>query len=97
MNANEVLHDGSIGDLAYWDTIGGGLIPCKVIDIPAAGCGRWHSGGSVVVRLTATRGAWKRGEVIRSNASGVIPRGMVQFKKNGFAIVDVRYSWGVEK
>lgn len=63
------------GDLAYCDAFLSGLIPCKVLDIEPASV----SGYAITVVLTATRGAWKRGEVLvrHSTDRSVIPRGAV--------------------
>jgi hypothetical protein len=92
---SDAIHDGAVGELAYADFFGGGLVPCKVIGIETAGCGRWVSGGKIVVRLTASRGAWKRGEIHTCNASSVVPRKMARIDRDGFTVIDVRYSWGV--
>ena len=95
MSGNEIIHDGTVGELAYADFFRGGLVPCKVVAIETAGCGRWASGGKIVVRLTADRGGYRRGEIHTCNASSVVPRKMARIDRNGFTVVDVRYSWGV--
>jgi hypothetical protein len=63
------------GTLAYFDTMRSGLIPCKVVSIKA----RETSGHDVTVRLTASRGAYKRGEtVFQISARYVVPRASVR-------------------
>lgn len=92
---HSIIHDGAVGELAYADIPRAGLIPCKVVEIHVAGCGRWASGGKIEVRITANRGVYKRGERITCSACDVIPRKMARINRNGFTVVDVRYSWGV--
>ena len=72
---------------AYFDTFAG-LVPCKVIAINDANAGvkgmdgrDWTgctSGCEVTFKLTANRGAYKRGEVLTDNALHVIPRSYVR-------------------
>lgn len=60
------------GDLAYFDTFSG-LIPCKVLGITGAS-GRASSSQTVRFKLTASRGAYRRGEYLESDGLHVIPR-----------------------
>jgi hypothetical protein len=63
------------GALAYFDTMRSGLIPCKVLSIEA----RENQGHNVAVKLTAARGAYKRGETVSSiSARYVVPRSAVR-------------------
>lgn len=61
---------GRAGDFAYIDGFAG-LVPCKVLTI---------DGASLVVRITATRGAYKRGEVSTHSAHFVTPRSAIVFR-----------------
>ena len=81
------------GDLAFHDCgPWGGMIPCRVVSVDAPGDGRTCNRGRVTVRLTATRGPWKRGETITGDTVDVIPRPMARRRRLGWAI-DVRYRW----
>lgn len=68
------------GDLAYVDSFAG-LIPCKVISI-TGNSGRCGSDQSVTVKLTANRGAYKRGQTLVEWGWHIIPRYAVM--KNGY-------------
>jgi hypothetical protein len=59
------------GTLAYVDAYGTPLIPCKVEAVAP-------DGSEVKVKLTATRGAFKRGEVLTRRQSDIIPRDKVR-------------------
>lgn len=70
----QLIHVYNMGTLAYLDTFAG-LVPCKVIRIDKPGNGSLVSNGSLAVKLTASRGAYKKGEVLdRQSASQVVPR-----------------------
>lgn len=60
------------GQLAYLDSFAG-AIPCKVLSITGTS-GRAGSDQTATVRLTAGRGAYKRGEVLTYWGMYVIPR-----------------------
>jgi len=63
------------GALAHWDSFTAGCIPCKVLAVTGEG-GAPSTAAECVVRLTASRGVYKRGEVLRNQgALHVIPRG----------------------
>lgn len=66
------------GALAYADFFGAGLVPCKVLAVAEPGDGRHVTRGRVVVRLTATRGPWKRGEVLTVTGPDAVPRDCVR-------------------
>ena len=62
------------GELAYWETVRrSGLVPCKVTAVVQKG-----QGIKVHFKLTATRGAYKRGEELKDNPWRVIPRTSVR-------------------
>jgi hypothetical protein len=77
------------GQLAFLDTFAG-LVPCKVRtlvldDDSPAGVLRW----TVTVKLTATRGAYKRGEVLTfagDDGRNVVPRSAVYVRNYKFRI-----------
>ena len=64
------------GSLAYYDCFAG-LIPCKVLSITGTS-GMCGSDQQVTFKLTASRGAYKRGEVLNSWGLHVVPRGAVR-------------------
>ena len=74
------------GDLAYFDCFAG-LIPCKVLAITgshgAASTGFASSSQTVRFKLTARRGAYRRGEVLESFGLHVVPRGAVRRLQSG--------------
>jgi hypothetical protein len=59
------------GMLAYYNTTFNGLIPCKVLQVVR---GPGPNGWAVEIRLTATRKAYKVGEVLTVPADEVPPR-----------------------
>lgn len=66
------------GTPAYYDTFSG-LIPCKVLEItqPAEGfrCGPYDA---IRFKLTADRGAYKKGEILVADAAHVPPQKMIR-------------------
>ena len=74
---------------AFYDSFAG-LIPAKVIAIEP-----WDHGLNVTLKLTATRGAYRRGEEIVTNASRAVPREAVYMKRGMFFIQP--YTWDVER
>lgn len=76
------------GELAYWDTFSG-LVPCKVLTVTQK---KWVQGLSLQVRLTATRGAYKRGETTWVRAKGIVPRSSVRSYDHKYVIV-ADYEW----
>lgn len=71
-----------LGKLAYYDSISG-LIPCKVFNV---------TGEYITFEITATRGAYKRNEVLYSIPRNVIPRKMVHVR-NGQYRIKTGYQW----
>ncbi|TDC01138.1 hypothetical protein E1091_03465 [Micromonospora fluostatini] len=69
------------GDLAYLDVIGTPLVPCRVESVKGR-AGAPGTGQEITVKLTADRGAYKRGEVLTFSGSSVVPRSSV-FVRNG--------------
>ena len=78
------------GELAYWDTFAG-LVPCKVLEIRSNELDRL----SLRVKLTATRGAYKRGEVAWVRSRAIVPRGSVRTRNHKHLIV-ADYEWVLE-
>ena len=72
--------------LAYFDSFSG-LIPCKVIDIKES-----PGLGNIRIKLTAGRGAYRRGEVLESTWIHVVPRSHVRMSKYGARIIG-GYNW----
>jgi hypothetical protein len=79
--------------LAYLDTFAG-LVPCVIVAIDGESIGRRAVGEkSITIRLTATRGAYKRGEILRESAVDVPPRNCVIRRRYGSTInSSYRYS-----
>lgn len=72
------------GELAYFDSFAG-LIPCKVLSINGES-GQANSKQEVTFQITAPRGPYKRGELVRSSARWVIPRDAIKRRKHGTTI-----------
>lgn len=75
--------------LAYYDSIYSGLVPVKVTEIARDP----HSDRlRLSARVTATRGVYKRGDmIVESPPSRIVPRSVVYYR-NGIAMI-ARYSW----
>jgi len=69
------------GDLAYVETVFNGLIPVKILD-QAAHRTATRTVDGVKVKVTAERGAYRRGEVMTVEEQAVIPRSHV-FRRGG--------------
>lgn len=85
------------GNLAFYDTFSG-LIPCKVISVSDnPGFPENLRGASsdckITFRLTANRGAYKRGETLESDALKVIPRPFIIRRKNSMPRIRGGYRW----
>ena len=67
------------GVMAYLDTFSG-LVPCRVESVDDA--------GNVTVKLTGTRGAYKRGETLTGQRAGlsVVPRTAVFVRSGRYVI-----------
>lgn len=69
------------GCLAYYDAFCFGLVPCKVL--------RVYPNYRVKIQLTANRGrfdTYKRGEVIETQCSVVVPRDAVRIRDGKYRI-----------
>jgi hypothetical protein len=64
------------GDLAYFDSFAG-LVPCKIIAMTGRS-GIASTAQEIVLRLTARRGAYRRGEVVLTTGLHAVPRGAVR-------------------
>lgn len=73
----------AVGTLAFFDTLSAGLIPCKVVAV---------ADGAVNIKLTATRKAYKRGEIIAADAFSVVPRNHV-FTRGFHYRIRTNYRW----
>lgn len=71
-----------VGELAFLDSFAG-LVPCRVLAIGDAS----EALRSVRVKVTATRGAYRRGEEVESNVLNVCPREAVRRRKHGAVIL----------
>lgn len=73
-------------NLAYVDSLRNGLIPCKPIGL--------HE-HTITARITANRGAYKRGDIVEYSVDMIIPRRAV-FYRSG--IPHIRgYTWYTAK
>ena len=81
----------NLGNLAYYDSQLG-LIPCKVTSIRV-----YNEFGHYQVNftVTATRGAYKKGEKLYSAPRYVVPRKMVHIR-NGQYGIKTDYAWHME-
>lgn len=80
----------TVGALAYVDTFSG-MVPCVVVGVLRESHGFIVGDrDSVTVRLTADRGAYKRGEITSASASNIIPRKM-RFVRSGQYRIDTIY------
>lgn len=70
----------AVGQLAYYDTFNG-AIPCKVLHITGQS-NQPISSVDVKFKLTAARGAWKKGEIITCSSLWVFPR-KARHQRNG--------------
>lgn len=79
----------TLGNLAYYDTLFSGLVPCKVTGIRV-----YNEFGHYEVNftITATRGGYKAGEKLFSRPNYVIPRKMVRVR-NGHYVINPSYAW----
>jgi len=81
-NSTVTIKKHYINELAYFDSFSG-MIPCKVINI---------SNDKITVKLTGTRGAYKRGEILTFNTLHIVPRESVHFRKYETTISN-NYQW----
>jgi hypothetical protein len=84
------------GALAYLDTFSG-LVPVKVVRVITGGYGWVQAGspereGHLEVKVTAPRGPYKKGELVKTKAGNVVPRKHVRARKYGSRILS-NYIW----
>ncbi len=79
------------GELAYLDTFAG-LVPCKVTAVRVSS-DEGYERVRVSVKLTATRGAYRRGELIdNQDGAYVVPRCKVRVRDHKYRI-RTDYAW----
>jgi len=78
----------TIGALAYYDSLTAGLIPCRVEKHVERSD---YAGPEVVVKFTASRGPYKRGETVQSLPRYIVPRFAVHTRGGQYRIG--AYSW----
>jgi hypothetical protein len=72
--------------LAYFNSMVG-MVPCQVVAV-----GDWSDGGSQAkIKATASRGAYKRGELITTTLRNVVPRNAVYRRAGTYHIRP--YQW----
>lgn len=76
----------TVGTKAYYDTLFHGLIPCVVIGVERKCYGFRCGPNAVSIRLTADRGAYKRGEVLKIDGMHAPPRKMVRTSRGHYRI-----------
>lgn len=81
----------TIGTLAYLDTLPA-MVPCKVTAVGEPE--QYSSVPTITITLTATRGAYTRGETLTRRADHVVPRTCTYYR-NG--IMRIRNTWHVVK
>lgn len=70
----------TVGAKCFLDTFSG-LVPCVCVSVSTQSLGNVSYGdNSVTVKLTASRGAYKRGEILAQPASHVPPRDCVRVR-----------------
>ena len=89
LSSHSLIHY-KTGSLAYFDSFGG-LIPCKVIQVAK---GDPYNGWavSITVQLTATRGTYKKGEILKLSSAKCIPRPQI-VRRSGMYKIRTNYSW----
>lgn len=77
------------GDLAYFDTFSG-LVPCRIVSVTDRETYYGRVETDVVVKLTATRGAYLKGELVTADPAHVVPRQNVR-RSGGHLRINTRY------
>jgi len=80
------------GELAYLFGPFSGPVPCAVLSVDKWGNGTGTVRGSVTVRLTATRGAWRKGETLTEPTDSIVPRRNLH-TSSGTYWVSRGYAW----
>ena len=75
----------TVGSKAFVDAFAG-LIPCVVLAIEDRAIGTNVTSKYVTVRLTAGRGAYKRGETLTFSALAIVPREAVHVRSGQYVI-----------
>jgi hypothetical protein len=83
-----IAREYSVGTFAYIDSLGFGLVPCKVERAYCNSLGNI----SLVVRVTAKRGAFKRGEIVEYSPLWIVPRNHVRRASGQFRNIG-GYRW----
>jgi hypothetical protein len=65
-----------VGTLAFYQGVDGAMVPCKVEKITRGAFGSL----SIQARITANRGAWKRGMMVDSTPTWIFPRDRVRLR-----------------
>jgi len=76
--------------LAYLDTFTG-LIPCRVLGWDLSSLS-FRDGARLLVKVTADRGAFCRGEVLSEDPWHVVPRDMIR-RRSGQLRICTTYVW----
>ena len=77
------------GELAYWDTLRSGLVPCRVLNVikdPEIGMTK------VTIRVTGERKPYRLGEEHTVNSFRVLPRSRVKKTKYGHHLLQ-NFRW----
>lgn len=82
------------GALAFLDAgPGAGLVPVKVVAVDVPGSGNRATEGRITVKVTATRGPYKRGETLTGErAYAVVPRSCARWRDRQLRIFTL-YRW----
>lgn len=73
----------NLGNLAFYDSLRSGLVPCKVTGF---------DGVTVYFTVTASKGAYKKGEELSAPSYHVIPRKMVHVRSGKYHF-SPSYAW----
>jgi len=76
------------GSKAYWDSFTG-LVPASIVSIQGVS-GLASTAQIVVLELTGTRGAYRKGERVETSGLHAVPRASVRFRKHGTRILSYR-------
>ena len=84
----------TVGTKAFFDGRFGGKPEGKVIEIVTSGNGMSY-GGEIKLKLSETVGAYKKGEVITSEAFQIVPCKQIKPLQKGqfYLRLDTRYIW----
>ena len=74
-------------DLAYYDSVTAGLVPCRVVSIT-----QYEHGKRVLLVTTAARGCYRRGEQIDTTVTRAVPRDAVRKPHGAYFPVILPYT-----